>query len=159
MFCLGCLYVLDGLSADRCPECGRRFDRSNPRTFGRRGSVRYWLRRRRRALAWAVAAGLLAGILSAIVWGSFNEPWSALVILLNGPSILLASEFSGWPEMIIVVMGPVISYPAYVVAVLSFRKWYLRGAVLVVIVAGHLWAFYRIMNMIMDALGAILSSV
>ena len=61
--------------------------------------------------------------------------------------------------MIIVVMGPVISYPAYVVAVLSFRKWYLRGAVLVVIVAGHLWAFYRIMNMIMDALGAILSSV
>lgn len=33
--CLGCGYVLDGLSSDRCPECGRSFDSADPRTFQR----------------------------------------------------------------------------------------------------------------------------
>lgn len=33
--CLGCGYVLDGLSSDWCPECGRSFDSADPRTFQR----------------------------------------------------------------------------------------------------------------------------
>ena len=33
--CLGCDYALDGLSEERCPECGRTFDHQDPRTFAR----------------------------------------------------------------------------------------------------------------------------
>ena len=156
MFCLRCLYILDGLTGDRCPECGRGFDPSNPRTFSNHGSLRYQLRIRRWVLLIGVAAGLFVGILSTITWGSFNESWSSLVIVLNGPSMLLANEASNWVAMIILVVGPIISYSAFIVAVLYFRKWFVRVAVVVLIVAGHLWAAYIIMNQIMDALGAIL---
>ncbi len=31
--CLECSYVLDGLSEERCPECGRPFDPDDPDTF------------------------------------------------------------------------------------------------------------------------------
>ncbi|MCA9290200.1 MAG: hypothetical protein KDA25_03665 [Phycisphaerales bacterium] len=33
MRCIGCDYSLDGLSADRCPECWRPFDPNDARTF------------------------------------------------------------------------------------------------------------------------------
>lgn len=32
-FCMGCGYALRGLGQPRCPECGREFDPSDPRTF------------------------------------------------------------------------------------------------------------------------------
>jgi len=31
--CLGCSYILDGLTVERCPECGRPFDPDDPKTF------------------------------------------------------------------------------------------------------------------------------
>jgi hypothetical protein len=31
--CLGCGYILDSLPENRCPECGRRFDPRDPRTY------------------------------------------------------------------------------------------------------------------------------
>ncbi len=31
--CLGCSYLLEGLSEDRCPECGRPFDPDDLNTF------------------------------------------------------------------------------------------------------------------------------
>ena len=34
--CLSCLYILDGLTEQRCPECGRSFDPHNPKTYARR---------------------------------------------------------------------------------------------------------------------------
>ena len=34
MYCLNCRYTLAGLKSDRCPECGRSFDASNPHTYG-----------------------------------------------------------------------------------------------------------------------------
>lgn len=42
-YCLKCEYPLQGLTSCRCPECGRSFDRSNPRTVltnpGRRRKI------------------------------------------------------------------------------------------------------------------------
>jgi hypothetical protein len=35
MWCMNCGYALDGLSENRCPECGRRFDPRKRRTFRR----------------------------------------------------------------------------------------------------------------------------
>ena len=156
MFCLGCHYVLDWLSVDRCPECGRGFDRSNRRTFGRRRRLPYWVRTRLRALVSGVTAGSLVGILSIIVWSTWSEPWSGLAILLNGPSMLVASGTSEWLAMIILVMGPIISYTTYVITVLSIRKWFVRAAALVVILVVHFSAFIKIMNRIVDAVTATL---
>ncbi len=46
MYCLGCEYELVGLVENRCPECGRGFDASDPTTFA---SSRPMGRRDRRA--------------------------------------------------------------------------------------------------------------
>lgn len=156
LFCLGCLYSLEALSVDRCPECGREFDLSNPKTFGQHGNLRCWLRIRRCVLLSGVAAGLLVGILSVIDWGKFNELWSPLAIVLNGPSMLLAAKASNWVQPVILLVGPIFSYIAYIIAVLYFRKWFVRAAVVIVILVGHIWAANVIINQIMDALGAIL---
>lgn len=47
MYCLGCRYWLAGLSAGKCPECGRDFDPGNPSSFSAspRRSIGYvwWL--------------------------------------------------------------------------------------------------------------------
>src|SRR5512145_1116728 len=34
-YCLGCHHALGSLESSRCPECGRAFDLSEPRSFGR----------------------------------------------------------------------------------------------------------------------------
>ncbi len=87
-------------------------------------------------------------------------PWplADLVILVNAPSFLLASEMPDSRASIIVGIGPIVCYPAYVIAVVSFRKWFIRGFVLVCILGLHLWAFRQVMEKIMSALGTILSS-
>lgn len=45
-FCINCGYSLRGLSEARCPECGRVFDPSKPKTMARtprRAALRRWL--------------------------------------------------------------------------------------------------------------------
>src|SRR6266481_2521368 len=67
--CFGCDYSLNGLTSDRCPECGRPFDRNVPSTFNTRGPMMWWerliLRQPARAAWWitgiAIAAALWAG--------------------------------------------------------------------------------------------------
>ncbi len=90
MYCLGCLYILDGLPENRCPECGRSFERDDPRTFSTRkrtktdALVEAWSaavparpRRRRRRLTWrelivrlglVVLLVLLLMFLSSLGW-------------------------------------------------------------------------------------------
>jgi hypothetical protein len=44
--CLNCFYILDGLPAARCPECGQVFDPNDPRTYTTKPPFiwwRYWL--------------------------------------------------------------------------------------------------------------------
>lgn len=46
-FCIGCGYSLRGLNDPRCPECGREFDPSNPKTMARtsrHAAIRRWMR-------------------------------------------------------------------------------------------------------------------
>jgi hypothetical protein len=56
MICQGCGYVLDGLPAPRCPECGRGFDPADPRTFRLPG------KRARPGLVFLLAVGVGAAI-------------------------------------------------------------------------------------------------
>lgn len=65
MYCRTCVYDLAGLEAGRCPECGRGFDRADPRSY----------RRRRPGPPWVVGIGfaILIGIIAA------SGFWAALL--------------------------------------------------------------------------------
>lgn len=56
--CLKCGYALQGLSGQLCPECGRPFDLTDPRTFDT--PMRRVRRRRRR---WILLAAFLLGLI------------------------------------------------------------------------------------------------
>jgi hypothetical protein len=81
MYCRHCGYALVGLSQNRCPECGRPFDPSNPRTFLSRPKgwrVRQWLRR----IAWgllelAVASTIASAISLAVMIPVLHSRWKA----------------------------------------------------------------------------------
>jgi hypothetical protein len=51
-WCLGCGYALRDLAEDRCPECGRTFDRSEPKTIGDGTRLRGWKRLVMRPIGW-----------------------------------------------------------------------------------------------------------
>ena len=44
IYCLGCGYCLEGLSEDRCPECGRSFEPNGPGTFALEPTLGLWRR-------------------------------------------------------------------------------------------------------------------
>jgi hypothetical protein len=46
MWCKTCGYVLDGLSENRCPECGHKFDPANPATILTSLGGTFWRRKR-----------------------------------------------------------------------------------------------------------------
>src|SRR5262249_49858822 len=62
--CLGCFYVLTGLTESRCPECGRKFNLNDPKTFTRKPPFlrwHFWLPGL--ALASGIAIALFSGML------------------------------------------------------------------------------------------------
>ncbi len=59
--CLGCGYLLRGLEQPVCPECGRKFDHGDPKSFAASPKVRVWRRWRWRLV------GLFAFVLLLIV--------------------------------------------------------------------------------------------
>lgn len=66
MWCRYCGYPLNGLSEDRCPECGRTFESADPRTFRRSPIPPYaiW----RRIAAWASWRGLSVYVFAMILF-------------------------------------------------------------------------------------------
>jgi len=91
-YCAGCGYCLRGLTLEpRCPECGRKFDPDDPKTFRRHphGRLVRWLAE---PIGWpTVILSLLsaAGVLtvSRWQWNTFNPSAVDLVYYLN-PSAL-----------------------------------------------------------------------
>lgn len=78
--CLGCGYLLHGLTADACPECGRTFDPNDPETY---------LNTTRQTPLWlGVVIGLVSGVgCTALLWvtGVFAgmQTLSAMTIVLG----------------------------------------------------------------------------
>ncbi len=107
MFCRACQYELGGLEAGRCPECGRRFDPVDPKSFRRRRSGPVWLMgigfacvvglvailgfwaallpdyggSRHAAFGVLLAIGLVGGVTAAVL-GAMNRSWLGRVPLL-----------------------------------------------------------------------------
>lgn len=83
-FCRGCGYSLQGLESPRCPECGRPFDRDNPKTMSRSSKlIRH--RRIRRAICGIIAALLMFGYVAMYlklvqVRQPPNPMWSATTL-------------------------------------------------------------------------------
>ena len=100
-YCRGCNYNLHGLTASRCPECGREFDPTNRKTYLSR-PPRVWVRYVRRA-AYALAAILmiLAAVWSWFFWGWRSEQES-LVALKIAPEdagyVRYATLFTSSPQ-------------------------------------------------------------
>ncbi|GIK17130.1 MAG: hypothetical protein BroJett003_20940 [Planctomycetota bacterium] len=63
-YCLFCGYNLHGLPSDLCPECGRAFDPTNPRTFDTHQGGR------RRAIRRRLILGIAGCLLAFTLWGA-----------------------------------------------------------------------------------------
>jgi hypothetical protein len=62
MWCRKCGYPLDGLSENRCPECGREFDPDNKRSY------LSWPFRVGRTFSTAAAFSFVFAVLTAMLW-------------------------------------------------------------------------------------------
>lgn len=69
MYCRQCGYALRGLSEPRCPECGRPYNPTDPKSYLHH--PRGWsLRRRARRAAWSLALLAVAfAVYAAVLWG------------------------------------------------------------------------------------------
>ena len=100
--CLSCSYLLVGLPENRCPECGRTFDPSDPTTF-------CWADERRNKLWLVFAMYGLALAVDLVLWYCWGEhhgfPWDHRVrtwaISAGGPLIWVALFWNlDWPFII-----------------------------------------------------------
>jgi hypothetical protein len=73
MYCRQCSYDLHAIPSSRCPECGRGFDPSNPKSFRKRPQTTggRWLRRA--LVAVVVLTALIGGPLGWVYWGWCEE--------------------------------------------------------------------------------------
>jgi hypothetical protein len=120
MHCLECGYPLDGLLEHRCPECGRKFDPADPRTF----ADQRWVKPSNRSGYTALAASCLGLALvvapfvqHALIIGNVLTPPPASSGLIMVPS---------FPEGFFLLMGLSV---VGAVASLAVGIWF--------------WAFYR----------------
>jgi hypothetical protein len=81
MYCLACVYPLDRLQCNQCPECGRSFDPSDPSTYAKHPYVQHPRKRPWIAtlLVWSPSI-VLAGIHS-LLWGLL----ALLVVISDDP--------------------------------------------------------------------------
>lgn len=88
-FCLSCGYPLRDLPTPRCPECGRAFDPTNPRTMSLGQPLRPWQRWLLRPTGWpTIALALLAtgGLIYLSRWPRPSpEPVSVLLDEFHRP--------------------------------------------------------------------------
>ena len=88
MYCLGCDYVLDGLASDRCPECGRGFDRSDVSTYALRPD-QFEVRRVYVLACWLAGIHLIAMGLSAVPLFVSNYQVQEQLLFLMMPIALM----------------------------------------------------------------------
>ncbi len=125
-YCLGCWYVLDGLTAHRCPECGRTFDPARPRTYSSLPETEWWAIR-----GFIVIGGctLLNCAGAGIAFETIGEVVSGLLVVLTCVA-LVASTCAFLLKLrrtaigiVLLVALLIVPYQAYLAVRGSFLKW------------------------------------
>jgi hypothetical protein len=124
IFCRKCDYSLVGLSANRCPECGRPFDPADPRTF--LSHPRSWLLRR-----WGRRIGCVLLCLAV-----------PIVILLGGACWGWARERPA--VLTIRAANGKISAPASGMNLGTFTGTFVKATPGIARWSGYLWAYSRL---------------
>ena len=94
-YCRKCGYFLHALSLPRCPECGRPFDPSNPRTTRNRPPRRWPRHLRRAAVAFLALFLPLAAFWGWLYWDWHSEQ-QALIELRMPRSVVRSPLYSPW---------------------------------------------------------------
>lgn len=81
-FCLDCSYILDGLSVNRCPECGKAFDPADPVSYSSRSRWDQHKHAILRALLLFCVLFLFELPCYWIAWHAVGAVHAALVLLL-----------------------------------------------------------------------------
>jgi hypothetical protein len=127
-FCIGCGYSLRRLPANRCPECGREFDPSNPRTMNIGRPLRPWQRWLLKPIGWPTIAPAIVGTIGLM----YLSGWPRLTIV---PWSVLYGEFH-WPRPMFrpITVPDVVFYISvlfWLVFVASIILWRLARLILV----------------------------
>ena len=88
--CLECGYILQGLTYNRCPECGRGYDPKNPATF-RSGNDKPQILRRYLRLAIVASALPWVGVALKVAL-KYKAPVAALIVLMFPAWAILLNE-------------------------------------------------------------------
>lgn len=109
MYCRKCRYPLDGLSENRCPECGRAFDPQNPSTWHSETQLRGGKLRKSEFAGLSVAGGLYGvfGTCFAAMIGS-----KLLMALVAGPVCLIVLLWQPSGDLS-VLLGVALQYSLY----------------------------------------------
>ncbi|MEM9916135.1 MAG: hypothetical protein AAF911_14360 [Planctomycetota bacterium] len=122
MYCRNCLYPLAQLEASACPECGRRFDRQDPRTFLKRP-------RKIRGFCVHVILGALGGVAAA----------GAVVLLL-----FLDFEPAGWLAIVGLMVGGMLYDQTPHFVLYGFLAHFTCYLALGMLVGGITWVVRRL---------------
>ena len=143
MFCKHCRYVLDYVTARRCPECGHAFDPLDPRTYWTNIGWRSWLSWRRRLVLVCASAAVAIGAVT-LVFNDLSDPpyWlGRAVLLFNAPWLWLAWAINLDNSFVYYLLGPLINYLLYGALIAIPRRNSARLVFVGLIVTAHL-GFY-----------------
>ncbi len=120
-YCIKCLYELDGIQSRYCPECGKIFDRDNPKTWSRYPRAHAWTVIAKFAKALHVLLVVSTCVILILIAIGFDR----LLVLLMGFSltplimILLVIMILPWPH----ISAKTRVTSAFTVAVLILSLW------------------------------------
>jgi hypothetical protein len=105
IFCTGCGYLLNGLRAASCPECGRTFNPLDATTFdrGTAGAGR-WLYRERHLSGWLIGFGAFNTLTILLIfatepWFAWRAPIAMTILFMAGPVAFVIGCFVRWQSM------------------------------------------------------------
>jgi rRNA maturation protein Nop10 len=146
MYCFGCGYELTALVEERCPECGRAFDASDPSTFA--SSINMAGRDRR---AKRIEIGLIAVALVPLIANAFA--YTALMIARismgrwpyrygrDDPSDIAGAGLFGLCAILLVIatLPALIAGLLFAITLMTHEAWtrLVRSGIL----GGALWSF------------------
>jgi hypothetical protein len=106
-FCRRCGYALIGISATKCPECGRSFDPSKPRTFARRPPRALW-RWIRRLAGLILCLTLIVGLVLGWFWYGWHREQQTISQLQHAEALIKIKQIG--PSVLDTILGKRLAF-------------------------------------------------